>query len=224
MPLHLVRLVKSFFLRCCHFWLGSRARNCHIREDLLSRSQLPSLNLSLQWWREWHSARLGSMGCRPLSSDLIGFLSSPQCGELIEPIRSDERCPQPIDPQVASSPSLRGRLCREQRETRARTRVVTRSLSVKNPGPVLRGTLSHAIRREFPTPHPISEFSSATDKSASSPGCSISAAPIDLAAARTCSPRMAPRYREAFVTVSSRRSFSVSELHLKDFDRCDALT
>ena len=40
------------------------------------------------------------MGCRPLSSDLIGFLSSPQCGELIEPIRSDERCPQPIDPQV----------------------------------------------------------------------------------------------------------------------------
>ena len=37
-------------------------------------------------------------------------------------------------------------------------------------------------------------------------------------------PRMAPRYREAFVTVSSRRSFSVSELHLKDFDRCDALT
>ena len=127
-------------------------------------------------------------------------------------------------PPGASSPSLRGRLCREQRETRARTRVVTRSLSVKNPGPVLRGTLPHAIRREFPTPHPISEFSSATDKSASSPGCSISAAPIDLAAARTCSPRMAPRYREAFVTVSSRRSFSVSELHLKDFDRCDALT
>ena len=50
---------------------------------------------------------------------------------------------------MASSPSLRGRLGREQRETRARTRVVTRSLSAKNPGPVLRGTLSHAIRREL---------------------------------------------------------------------------
>ena len=164
------------------------------------------------------------MGCRPLSWDPIGFLSSPHCGELRKPIGSHERCRNHSTPRCASSPSLRGRLCREQRETRARTRVVTRSLSAKNPGPVLRGTLPHAIRREFPTPHPISEFSSRTDKSASSPGCSISAAPIDLAAARTCSPRMAPRYREAFVTVSSRRPFSVSELHLKDFDRCDALT
>ena len=45
-------------------------------------------------------ARLGSMGCRPRSWDLIGSMSSPHCGELIEPIRSDERCPQPIDPQV----------------------------------------------------------------------------------------------------------------------------
>ena len=72
---------------------------------------------------------------------------------------------------------LRGPLTRDHYggwwcETRARTRVFTRSLSVKNPGPVLRGTLPHAIRREFPTPHPISEFSSRTDESASSPGIS----------------------------------------------------
>ena len=45
-------------------------------------------------------ARLGSVGCRPRSWDLLGFLSSPHCGELRKPIRSHERCPQPIDPQV----------------------------------------------------------------------------------------------------------------------------
>ena len=93
----------------------------------------------------------------------------------------------------------------------------TRSHSVKKPGPVLRGTLSHAIRREFPTPHPISEFSSRTDKSASSPGCSSCAKLGDLAAGSSCRERMAPRYREAFVTMSSRRSISVSELQHKDF-------
>ena len=99
----------------------------------------------------------------------------------------------------------------------------TRSHSVKKPGPVLRGTLSHAIRREFPTPHPISEFSSRTDKSASSPGCSSSAKLGDLAAGSSCRERMAPRYREAFVAMSPRRSISVSELQHKDFCRCDAL-
>ena len=31
---------------------------------------------------------------------LLGFLSSPHCGELRKPSRSYERCPQPIDPQV----------------------------------------------------------------------------------------------------------------------------
>ena len=43
---------------------------------------------------------MGSMGCRPRSWDLLGFLSSPHCGELRKPSRSYERCPQPIDPQV----------------------------------------------------------------------------------------------------------------------------
>ena len=56
----------------------------------------------------------------------------------------------------------------------------TRSHLVKNPGPVLRGTLPHAIRREFPTPHPISEFSSRTDESACCPGCSSCAKLGDL--------------------------------------------
>ena len=124
---------------------------------------------------------------------------------------------------------LRGPLTREHQggwwcETRARTRVVTRSLSVKNPSPVLRGTLPHASRREFPTPHPISEFSSRTDKSASSPGCSSSAKLGDLADGSSCRARTAPRYREAFVTVCARRSFSVSQLQNKDLQRCDALT
>ena len=80
----------------------------------------------------------------------------------------------------------------------------TRSHSVKKPGPVLRGTLSHAIRREFPTPHPISEFSSRTDESASSPGCSSSAKLGDLRAGSSCRARTAPRYGEALVVVSSR--------------------
>ena len=56
-------------------------------------------------------ARLGSMGCRPRSWGPIGFLSSPHCGELIEPIGSHERYPQLSTPKCASSPSLRGRLC-----------------------------------------------------------------------------------------------------------------
>ena len=169
-------------------------------------------------------ARLGSMGCRPRSWDLLGFLSSPHCGELRKPIRSHERCPQPIDPQV---PPLR--LCGDVSAGSSAKPARERGLSLdpyrsRTPVRCFVAPCLMPFDAKIPTPHPISEFSSATDKSASSPGCSISAAPIDLAAARTCSPRMAPRYREAFVTVSSRRSFSVSELHLKDFDRCDALT
>ena len=127
-------------------------------------------------------------------------------------------------PPGASSPSLRGRLCREQRETARERGLSLDPYRSRTPVRCFVAPCLMPFDAKIPTPHPISEFSSATEKSASSPGCSTSAAPIDLAAARTCSPRMAPRYREAFVTVSSRRSFSVSELHLKDFDRCDALT
>ena len=109
-------------------------------------------------------ARLGSMGCRPLSWGPIGFLSSPHCGELRKPIGSHETCRNHSTPRCASSPSLRGRLCREQRETRARTRVVTRSLSAKNPGPVLRGTLPHAIRANFRPLIPSLSFAHALTK------------------------------------------------------------
>ena len=42
------------------------------------------------------------MGCRPLSSDLIGSMSSPQCGELRKPSRSYERGRKPIDPKRAT--------------------------------------------------------------------------------------------------------------------------
>ena len=84
---------------------------------------------------------------------------------------------------------------------------------------MLRGTLSHAIRREFPTPHPISEFSSRTDKSASSPGCSSSAKLGDLADGSSCRARTAPRYGASFIMMRSRRPFSVSELQNKDLQR-----
>ena len=83
---------------------------------------------------------------------LVLCMSSPQCGELIEPIGSHKRCPQPFDPQVASSPSLRGRLCREQRETRARNPINTRSLWVKDGRLVVVPPLFHAPRIENPDP------------------------------------------------------------------------
>ena len=44
----------------------------------------------------------GSIGCGHLSWDLIGSMSSPQCGELRKPIGSHERGRQPIDPKRVS--------------------------------------------------------------------------------------------------------------------------
>ena len=70
---------------------------------------------------------------------------------------------------------------------------------------------------------PHCEIPTDVDESACCPGCSSCAKLGDLAAGSSCRERMAPRYREAFVTMSSRRSISVSELQHKDFCRCDAL-
>ena len=71
---------------------------------------------------------------------------------------------------------------------------------------------------------PHCEIPTDVDESACCPGCSSCAKLGDLAAGSSCRERMAPRYREAFVTISCRRSISVSELQQhKDFCRCDAL-
>ena len=55
-----------------------------------------------------------------------------------------------------------------------------------------------------------------TDESAPSPGSSSSAKCSDLAAGPKCSARAAPRYREVFVTMSSRRIFEVLVAPQKD--------
>ena len=200
----------------------------HVRVTVLhplEKKQEPSesVNILRSVGLRGRNPRAGSRGsglrCPTLGPDLTSFVpgqdrTGPRDGQTgrISGTKKDLRGPLTRD-------LYGGWWC----ETRARTPMNTRSHSVKKPGPVLRGTLSHAIRREFPTPHPISEFSSRTDKSASSPGCSSCAKLGDLAAGSSCRERMAPRYREAFVTMSSRRSISVSELQHKDFCRCDAL-
>ena len=64
-----------------------------------------------------------------------------------------------------------------------------------------------------------------TDESAPSPGSSSSAKCSGLATGGpTCSARTAPRYRGAFVTMSSRRICEVLVAPQKDKSLCDALT
>ena len=151
---------------------NARARNCHIRLGLLSRSPPLYLNLALQWRHLGKMACLGSMGCRPRSWELLGFLSSPHCGELVEPIRSHERHPQPFDPQVrllsvSAGTSLQG----AARNPRANPHEHSISLG-KGWSSGGCSALVSCMRPEskIRTPQPISEFPSATDKSASSPG------------------------------------------------------
>ena len=80
---------------------------------LLSHLRRPSLNLALQWRHLGKMARLGSMGCRPRSWDLLGFLSSPHCGELRKPIRIPREVPATNRPpgrllSVSAGASLQG--------------------------------------------------------------------------------------------------------------------
>ena len=79
---------------------SSLTRNSRNSRDSIATS-VPQQSAPV-WRHLGKMARLGSVGCRPRSWDLPGFLSSPQhyCGELIEPIRSHERFPKPFDPQV----------------------------------------------------------------------------------------------------------------------------
>ena len=192
---------------------------------LLSHLRRPSLNLALQCAPPWQD---GAFGVDGLPTSLVG---SNWLSELAALRRAQKAnwIPRevPATNRPPGAPPLR--LCGDVSAGSSAKPARERGLSLdpyrsRTPVRCFVAPCLMPFDAKIRTPHPISEFSSATDKSASSPGCSISAAPIDLAAARTCSPRMAPRYREAFVTVSSRRSFSVSELHLKDFDRCGALT
>ena len=64
--------------------------------------------------------------------------------------------------------------------------------------------------------HSPSRVPQHSDESAPSPGSSSSAKRSDLAAGPTRSVRTAPRYRKAFVTMSSRRMFEVMVAPQKD--------
>ena len=118
------------------------------------RGRVSRCSLQRRPRRGGEEAYLGLVGLLDwhLSSDLIGSMSSPQCGELIEPIGSYERCPQPIDPQVrllslSAGASLQG----AARNPRANP-MKTRSLWGKGGRLVVVPPLFHAPRIENPDP------------------------------------------------------------------------
>ena len=163
-------------------------------------------------------ARLGSMGCRPLSWDPIGFLSSPH----LDPTRGAATIRPPGAPPL--------RLCGDVSAGSSAKPARERGLSLdpyrsRTPVRCFVAPCLMPFDANFRPLIPSLSFPPQLTK--------VLPAQVARSARRRSTSRLHERARHVwrrgivkrlFVTVSSRRSFSVSELHLKDFDRCDALT
>ena len=164
------------------------------------------------------------MGCRPRSWDPVGSdMSSPQCGELIEPIGSHERCPQPIDPQVrllsvSAGTSLQG----AARNPRANPHEHSISLGQGWSSGGCSALVSCAPNRKSGPLIPSLSFPPPLAK------C-FQPRQVARSARRRSTSRLHERARHVWrrgtvhsslgIRVPSRRSFSVSELQNKDLQR-----